>query len=144
MRRGISERRGLSRQTYRRIRPILETMEDRLLLATFTVNGTADDGSVGTLRWAIGQSNATAGSNLIKFAIGGAGVHTIAVTSALPAITVPVTIDGTSQTGYAGSPLIELNGTAQGQTPTAWTSRRGARRSRGWRLTGSRERGSSS
>src|SRR5439155_12617745 len=34
--------------------------------------------------------------------------------SPLPAVTDPVTIDGTTQPGFAGSPLIELNGSSAG------------------------------
>ena len=41
-------------------------------------------------------------------------MHTIAPASALPAITSPVLIDGTSQPGYASSPLIELSGSQAG------------------------------
>src|SRR5271157_1542789 len=40
----------------RRMRPTLMALEDRKLLSMFTVNSTLDDGSVGTLRWAIGQA----------------------------------------------------------------------------------------
>src|SRR5207249_1919793 len=50
------------------------------------------------------------GADLILFSIPGGGVHTIAPTSSLPTITDPVTIDGTSQPGFAGSPVIELDG----------------------------------
>ena len=44
----------------------------------------------------------------IDFAIPGAGVQTIAPVSPLPAITDPVLIDGTTQPGYAGTPLIAI------------------------------------
>src|SRR4030095_5339891 len=40
----------------------------------------------------------------------GPGVKTITVATALPEITDQVVIDATTQPGYAGSPLIELNG----------------------------------
>jgi len=36
---------------------LLERLEDRTLLSTYTVNSTLDDGSSGTLRWAITQAN---------------------------------------------------------------------------------------
>jgi parallel beta-helix repeat protein len=42
-------------------------LESRTLLATFTVTGTADDGSVGTLRWAIDQANASSAADTIAF-----------------------------------------------------------------------------
>jgi uncharacterized protein (TIGR03437 family) len=81
-------------------------------LATFTVTNTNDSGP-GSLRQAIIDANANAGLDTINFNTG-SGVQTIQPTSALPTITSPVTIDGTSQPGYAGSPLIELNGVSAG------------------------------
>ncbi len=51
----------------RRLRPTLMTLEGRTLLSTFTVNSTADDGSAGTLRWAIGQANASNQADTIDF-----------------------------------------------------------------------------
>src|SRR5262249_34379635 len=44
----------------------------------------------------------------------GGGVQTIAPTSALPTISDPVVVDGTTQPGYAGSPLVELRGSSAG------------------------------
>ena len=41
-------------------------------------------------------------------------MHTIAPLSALPAITQSVLIDGFSQPGYTGTPLIELSGSQAG------------------------------
>jgi hypothetical protein len=78
------------------------------------VTKTNDDGSTGTLRWAIGQANSAAGEDEIDFAIPGAGVHTLQPTSPLPALTGPVIINGGTQPGYAGVPLIELNGASGG------------------------------
>ena len=95
--------------------------------ATFTVNSAgdtpdaspgngicADSGGNCTLRAAIQEANALAGADTINFAISGAGVHTITTGSSLPTITGAVTIDGTTQSGYAGLPLIEVKG-ATGQ-----------------------------
>ena len=74
----------------------------------FVVTTTADSGP-GSLRQAILDSNAATGAtNTIDFDIPGSGVQTIAPLSPLPAITNPVLIDGDSQPGYAGTPLIEL------------------------------------
>jgi hypothetical protein len=100
----------------RSLKPVVEGVEKRILLATFTVTNTTDTVASGSLRWAIGQSNAAPGSNTINFAIPGAGVQTIAITSALPTITVPVTIDGTTEPGYSSTPLIELNGSGAGSS----------------------------
>jgi uncharacterized repeat protein (TIGR01451 family) len=89
-------------------------------LATFTVTNTNDDGP-GSLAQAILDANANAGLDMINFSIG-SGVQTIDVGSVrgtgLPTITDPVIIDGTTQPGYAGSPLIELNGTNAPIMPT--------------------------
>jgi hypothetical protein len=45
---------------------------------------------------------------MITFSIG-SGVKTITPMSVLPEITDPVTIDGTTQPGFSGSPIIELD-----------------------------------
>ena len=80
----------------------------------FSVTTTADSGP-GSLRQAIVNSNTeTGGTNTIGFAIPGQGVQTISPLSPLPAITSPVLIDGFSQPGYAGTPLIELDGSKAG------------------------------
>ena len=72
-----------------------------------------------SLREAILAANATANANAstpdkIYFDILGSGVKTINVGSAMPDITAAVVIDGATQPGYAGTPLIELNGTSAG------------------------------
>ena len=62
-----------------------------------------------TLRATIEQSNQTDGADIINFGIAAEGQVTILVPDpGLPAITDPVTIDGTTQPGYENSPLIEL------------------------------------
>lgn len=75
----------------------------------FTVTNTNDHGT-GSLRQAILDANATIGADVIVFNIPGAGAQTIKPRYPLPDITDPVTIDGTTQPGFAASPLIELNG----------------------------------
>ena len=77
----------------------------------FVVFNTLDSGD-GSLRQAILNANARIGGDTIMFAIPGSGVHSIAPATGLPAITDPVILDATTQPGYAGTPLIELNGTA--------------------------------
>ena len=101
-------RRSAASSSSIRFRPRFELVEDRTLLSTFSVTNTADSGP-GSLRQAILDSNAaTAATNTIDFAIPGTGVQTIEPASSLPAITQAVLIDGESQPGYAGTPLIEL------------------------------------
>ena len=51
---------------------------------------------------------------MIRFAIPGPGVHTIDIGYPLPTIIDPVTIDGWSQPGWNGVPLIEIDGTTAG------------------------------
>ncbi|MES2356469.1 MAG: DUF4347 domain-containing protein [Pseudomonadota bacterium] len=94
------------------------------VLATYTVTNTANSGA-GSLRQAIINANANAGTDAISFSIG-SGSQTIALTSALPTITGRVAIDGTSQTGYASTPLIELNGASAGANVDGLTLTSGA------------------
>jgi hypothetical protein len=109
--------------------------------ATITVTGVGDSTTTDTfvtLREAITSINnatdlnndvtthksGTYGNNdTINFNFAGAGVHTISLTSALPAITKPVIINGYSQTGSSINTLanadnavilVELNGAAAG------------------------------
>ncbi|HLJ92950.1 MAG TPA: right-handed parallel beta-helix repeat-containing protein [Gemmataceae bacterium] len=81
-------------------------------LPIFSVTTTLDSGP-GSLRQALLDADATPGPDTIRFAIG-TGVQTINLAAPLPAITQPTIIDGTSQPGYAGAPLIELNGAGAG------------------------------
>src|SRR4051794_9873156 len=81
----------------------------------YTVMSNGDSGP-GTLRQAILDSNANPGGsdeNLIQFSID-SGAQTISPTSALPALTAPAVIDGASQPGFEGTPLIRLDGTGAG------------------------------
>ncbi len=97
----------------RLVRPQIEILEGRLLLTTYTVTNTGDAGA-GSLRQAILDANAHPGLNTIAFNLSGTGVQTVPLLSALPAITNPVLLDGTTQAGYAGSPLIVLSGANAG------------------------------
>ncbi len=77
---------------------------------------------VTSLREAITYANSHSGHDTIEFSIGSGGLQTIQPSSPLPALTDPVTIDGTTQPGYAaaGHPIIEIDGTnAVGVSPYA-------------------------
>jgi CSLREA domain-containing protein len=125
----------------RRFPPRLELLENRLAPAVITVTTTADDvtpndGSV-SLREAITAVNA--GNNLgdpdiivqnpglfgtndtIRFNIPGTlpfqinvGGSASAANIPLPQITTPVVIDGSTQPGFAGTPVIVINGQQAG------------------------------
>lgn len=81
--------------------------------ATFTVTSDGNTADVCdadcTLREAIAAANGNPGSDTIAFAIG-IGQKTIQVGSMLPVITDPVVIDGTTQPGFFGSPIVEISG----------------------------------
>ena len=79
----------------------------------FEVTNTQNSGN-GSLTDAILSANANAGPDIITFNIPGSGVQTIRPLSSLAAITGPVVIDGTTQPGYSGMPLIELDGSLAG------------------------------
>ena len=99
-----------SKAPYARLR--IESLEDRKLPATFVVTVADVDGGLGSFREAIKSANASPGLDSIHFNIPGTGVRTITLTRALPEITGPVVIDGSTQPGYkSGQPVIELDGT---------------------------------
>ncbi|WP_153797762.1 T9SS type A sorting domain-containing protein [Foetidibacter luteolus] len=66
--------------------------------ATYNVTNTNDAGA-GSLRQAITDANSNAGADIINFNIAGTGPFTITLSSLLPIITGPTTINGYSQTG---------------------------------------------
>ena len=101
--------------------------------SAFIVTTTADNGNnqdpiLGSLRQLIVSLNAASpGNNRITFKIpttdpgynAATGTWTIQVEgSPLPALIRPVVLDGTSQPGYAGTPVVEIdaNGTSAGLT----------------------------
>lgn len=77
--------------------------------STFVVTNTLDDGSVGSLRWAIYQANADPDFSTIEFDISPGGPVTIQLTSQLPRTIYSVLIDGWSQVGE-GVVGVELHG----------------------------------
>ncbi len=85
--------------------------------AVLLVTSTADDGSQGTLRWAIETSNRTPGRYRIEVAPAGPPPHVIALTRALPPVIGPVQIEGTAwaRTGE----YVALDGSGYLAGPTA-------------------------
>jgi len=89
----------------------LEQLEERRLLATFVVTSNGDVPVIMglTLRQAITAANLNPGADTIAFNI--AGAPTIHPLTPLPAVTGSTTIDGTTQPGYAGTPIVFIDGT---------------------------------
>jgi parallel beta-helix repeat protein len=103
------------------LRPRIEAerLEGRVLLALFTVTSSADSGR-DTLRDAITSANADPATlDEIDFNI--FRVTSIQLASALPTITGPVVIDGSTQPNYAGTPLIQLDGSSAGASSNGLT-----------------------
>ena len=73
-------------------RSIIEALENRIVLSTFTIDNLADSGT-GSLRQAVLDANANAGADLIDFARA-ARDGTITLTSGQLSITDDLTIDG--------------------------------------------------
>ena len=112
----------------------IESLEERRLL-TITVTSTGDDGP-GTLREAITQANSHGGDD-IAFNIADSGMHKIELASALPEITSPVTIDGTTQPGYVsgGAPVIWIDAAMLVDDPEGLVISGGASTVKGLALT---------
>ncbi|NNC75708.1 MAG: CSLREA domain-containing protein, partial [Acidimicrobiia bacterium] len=79
-----------------------------------------------TLRAAIGQANAN-GGGVIEFDIPvgdpghSGGVWTISPGGILPPLATTITLDGTTQSGWTSTPVVELNGTSAGGTADGLT-----------------------
>jgi titin len=79
------------------------------------VDDSVCDASHCSLREAITASSHAVGGAVIAFDIPGGGPHTIRPTSPLPALESDITLDGTTEPDFAGSPVIELDGSEVGQ-----------------------------
>ncbi|MBP7828394.1 MAG: right-handed parallel beta-helix repeat-containing protein [Kiritimatiellae bacterium] len=80
--------------------------------ATYTVTSSADSGG-GTLRWAITAANTNPGADTIEFNL--AAPYRIQPASALPtSYSSGLIIDGTTQPGFAGTPLVTIEGSLAG------------------------------
>ncbi len=87
-------------------RPAALPLEDRRLLSTFDVTSTADDGSTGTLRWAVAQANTATSASTIDFKLGTTPA-TITLTQGqleLSNTAAAITIDG------PGASLLSVSG----------------------------------
>jgi parallel beta-helix repeat protein len=94
----------------------LEALEPRMLMTVFTVTNTNDSGA-GSLRDALNQSNNHAGVDTIAFDVG-ASSKVIRPLSPLPEMWDPGVLDGTTQPGFAGKPLVQIDGINAGASAT--------------------------
>jgi titin len=113
----------------RSARPAFEPLEGRQLLSTtYTVRTTSDTSafSSGSLRAAISQANhdypngAAPGQIVINFRIG-SGPQTITPASPLPSLPAGTLVDGSTQPGFSGTPLIVLDGRNAGSSANGLT-----------------------
>lgn len=89
---------------------LFQALEGRALFSTTFMVTTAADSGPGSLRQAILDANNSPGHDEIHFNIGAGGAATITPLTQLTRIDDAVTIDGTTQPGYGGKPIIEING----------------------------------
>ena len=89
----------------------LEGLEERIVLSSWPVTKTVDDGTANTLRWAIAQANAEGGGSTITFDPGVFATHQ--------------TITLSSASGFGTLNLTESGGTEAIQGPAAGVTIRG-------------------
>jgi hypothetical protein len=106
--------RGRSRKRVgRRFEAALLSLEDRGLLSMFPVTSTADDGSTGTLRWAVAGAKADTTPSMIVFELG----------------TAPATItltQGQLELSNTSEPVAIYDGTGQGPVTISGNDQSGA------------------
>ena len=97
------------------IRPrVLATITTTATIATDLVVRNTNDSGRGSLRYVIDAFDASGVGGTIRFAIPGPGPFVIHLASPLNPIVVPAFVDGTTQPGFAGHPIIEVDGSAAG------------------------------
>jgi hypothetical protein len=102
-----------SRRRPRSPRLSVEGLEERTVLSTMLVTNLYDHGA-GSLRaalLAVNRDTANLTPDVIRFDLTGTAPYTIHLNSELPVITHPLFLDGTSQPGYAGTPIVRVDGT---------------------------------
>lgn len=110
-----TDQRGFARQTHGNVD--IGALE--MVVAGGIVTNTNNSGP-GSLRDAITYANGNSGADVITFCIAttdpnfnnATGAYTITPTGGLPQLGSDLTVDGWSQPGFAGTPVIELNGSA--------------------------------
>jgi hypothetical protein len=102
-------------------RPQVRSREDRTLMSAFAVVTTTAKSGPGSLRAAITRVDASTSTSQLEIDFNipttdpgynaTTGQYTIKLTAALPGITHPAFLNGASEPGFAGSPLVALRGT---------------------------------
>jgi hypothetical protein len=103
----LRARQRMSRRNQRRYRAVMEALERRLLLTTFTVANLADDGRVGSLRYELEQAMAAGGTNTINFSSSLSGP--IELLNG-PQHLGPLVFDSGTNTTIEGNAGIPING----------------------------------
>jgi hypothetical protein len=113
------------------LRKTIEQFEERWMPASiYLVTDFGDTNTSGTLRFAINQANASntgtaADPDQIQFTTG-SGTINILDDTPLPALTSIAVLDATTAAGYAGTPIITLNGTLAGSGASGLTINSGS------------------
>src|SRR5262249_30006753 len=81
-------------------------------IQSILVVSNVNDSGAGSLRQAILDANSLPNPDTITFNIPGSGVHPILPLPPRPPLNGSVTLDATTQPGYAGSPVVEIDGSA--------------------------------
>lgn len=118
-------------------RALLESLEGRLLFATFTVTSNSDIPVLmgTTLRQAITEADLLGGSNTINFNLP-AGETTITPAIPLPAVTAQTLIDGTTQPTYSGTPIVWIQATPNSSNNNGLTLNANSSGVKGLAITG--------
>ncbi len=99
-----------------RYQPYLEVLGERIAPAVFTIDIPGDAGTstslfTGDVRYCLTQANALPGADTIRISIAPEAGSALAILTAdLPTVTDEVVLDGTTQSGYDGTPIFELDG----------------------------------
>src|SRR5262245_41530762 len=92
----------------------LEWLEDRITPSTFTVSNLLDDGSTGSLRWAINQANSNPGADTIDFT---PGMGRATIFDGTATITVPAVVRLSNSLAITGDLTIDGRDTWFPQDP---------------------------
>lgn len=97
---------------------LLALLTRTALAATYSVTNNGDTATGGTLRWALDAGATNPGPDTVQFNLPGS--TTITPTGHLPGLSDlfgGTLVDGTTQPGYTGAPLVRVVGTSAGSSP---------------------------